>query len=531
MQKKKIFITIGAILGGLIATYLGFSIYFMNHFYFRTTINGMNVSGYSVEKVREVSEKGVKDFKLKLLERNEMEEELVGKDFDLEQVWDDSVSNLLKNQNGFLWVVKLFQPDKLNCETLISYDEDKLELCIYTLQCMQAVNQEEPQNATVSDYDKEEGFTLVPAVQGSKVDFNKFKRAVVSSIEALSTELDLEEEKCYVKPEIDDDNEELLASIEQLNNIIQMKITYEMGTSTEVLDKDTFLDWLSVDKNGEITFDDEAIDEFVSDMGSTYNTSYTPKTLATSYGQTVTINGPYGWYIDKEGEREQIKKDILAAEDVTRDFVYLYEAHSRDENDYGNSYVEINLTAQHLFLYIDGELIVESDFVSGDVSKGLITPPGAFRVTYTEKDAILRGENYATHVYYWMPFNGDIGLHDAVWRGGFGGAIYMRNGSHGCVNLPYSTAETLFSYVETGFPVLVYELPGTETEKGIFQMQAYGVIDLINEIGPVDPSRAEAIAVARANYDALSEGAKAYVSNYQVLLDAETVLASMTQTP
>ena len=107
----------------------------------------------------------------------------------------------------------------------------------------------------------------------------------------------------------------------------------------------------------------------------------------------------------------------------------------------------------------------------------------------------------------------------------------MRNGSHGCVNLPYSTAETLFSYVETGFPVLVYELPGTETEKGIFQMQAYGVIDLINEIGPVDPSRAEAIAVARANYDALSEGAKAYVSNYQVLLDAETVLASMTQTP
>ena len=101
MQKKKIFITIGAILGGLIATYLGFSIYFMNHFYFRTTINGMNVSGYSVEKVREVSEKGVKDFRLKLLERNEMEEELVGKDFDLEQVWDDSVSNLLKNQNGF----------------------------------------------------------------------------------------------------------------------------------------------------------------------------------------------------------------------------------------------------------------------------------------------------------------------------------------------------------------------------------------------------------------------------------------------
>ena len=82
-------------------------------------------------------------------------------------------------------------------------------------------------------------------------------------------------------------------------------------------------------------------------------------------------------------------------------------ANSHDENDFGDSYVEINLTAQHLFLYKNGKLVIESDFVSGNVSKGNATPTGAYGITYTEKNATLRGENYETPVTYWMPFAGD----------------------------------------------------------------------------------------------------------------------------
>ena len=137
-------------------------------------------------------------------------------------------------------------------------------------------------------------------------------------------------------------------------------------------------------------------------------------------------------------------------------------ANSHEGPDYGNSYVEINLTAQHLFMYVDGELIVESDFVSGNLANGWDTPTGAFTLTYKDKDAVLRGENYATPVTYWMPYAGNVGMHDATWRREFGGDIYKTDGSHGCVNLPWSNAKIIFENIEQGFPVLCYKLPGTE---------------------------------------------------------------------
>lgn len=73
----------------------------------------------------------------------------------------------------------------------------------------------------------------------------------------------------------------------------------------------------------------------------------------------------------------------------------------------------MNLTAQHLFFYKDGELILESDFVSGNTSRGYTTPPGIFGLTYKQRDAVLKGENYRSPVKFWMPFNGGIGFHDA----------------------------------------------------------------------------------------------------------------------
>ena len=59
-------------------------------------------------------------------------------------------------------------------------------------------------------------------------------------------------------------------------------------------------------------------------------------------------------------------------------------------------------------------------------------------------------------VTYWMPFNGGIGLHDATWKSSFGGSRYTWAGSHGCVNLPWSTADKLYPMVEAGTPVICH---------------------------------------------------------------------------
>lgn len=103
--------------------------------------------------------------------------------------------------------------------------------------------------------------------------------------------------------------------------------------------------------------------------------------------------------------------------------------------------------------YKDGEKVLESDFVSGNVSRGHTTPPGIFSITYKQRDAVLKGEGYASPVKFWMPFNGGIGFHDASWRSSFGGSIYKSGGSHGCVNMPYDKAKELLIMCMRGCPL------------------------------------------------------------------------------
>lgn len=109
----------------------------------------------------------------------------------------------------------------------------------------------------------------------------------------------------------------------------------------------------------------------------------------------------------------------------------------------------------------DGTVVWDAPCVTGNVSKDYTTPAGIYSLTYKEKDRILRGKKldngkyeYESHVDYWMPFNGGIGLHDASWRSKFGGTIYQTSGSHGCVNLPPASAATLYDLLYKGIPVI-----------------------------------------------------------------------------
>lgn len=118
-------------------------------------------------------------------------------------------------------------------------------------------------------------------------------------------------------------------------------------------------------------------------------------------------------------------------------------------------FVEVDISDQELNLYKDNESILCSSVVTGKTSTP--TNEGYFDIDWMTTDTYLKGADYCTHVDYWMPFDGGIGLHDAPWRDSFGGDIYIDNGSHGCVNLDYNTASTIYDYVEPGSRVLVHK--------------------------------------------------------------------------
>ena len=191
--------------------------------------------------------------------------------------------------------------------------------------------------------------------------------------------------------------------------------------------------------------------------------------------------------MNSQKEKKELLKLIKAGKKVNRSPEYYQEAESYGKKDYGNTYVEINLAAQDVFLYVDGKKILETDCVTGNASRGYDTPAGTYSITYTERNATLNGENYSTPVKYWMPFNRNIGLHDASWRSSFGGEIYKYNGSHGCVNLPPDKAAKLFQYVKKGMPVICYNyLPSKDVAK-----PAVKVNDTVKQQEPAKKNNSE----------------------------------------
>ncbi len=230
-----------------------------------------------------------------------------------------------------------------------------------------------------------------------------------------------------------------------------------MGEDKEVVDKSVISSWITVDENYNVIFDENKVATYVQSLASKYNTYGDKREFLTAKGDTVTIGGgDYGWVIDKEEERIQLIEEVRNGEIKTREPVYSQTAVSRNKNDIGNTYIEVDYTNQHLWYFEEGSLKLESDFVSGNISKGNGSPDGVFKVVYKKSPAVLKGEDYESDVTYFIPFAYNVGFHDASWRGKFGGTIYKTSGSHGCINMPKDKVEELYRMVSVNTPVIAY---------------------------------------------------------------------------
>lgn len=456
-----VLILAGALLAGI---YVYKALGYRNTYFPHTVINGMDVSGKTAEEVKELMASGVKGYGLVLKLRKGEQEAVGGEKIGLHTVFDGSLEEIIRQQSPFRWPRYLLKGPSYDIKTMIAYDADALDQTLNGLSCFDSSRAILPSDAYLSDYVSGQGYSIVPETEGTTLDKDKVRNQVEQAISSLAPELDLDALGCYKAPSIRSDNTSLAAARDARNRYVNMTVTYIFGSKTEVLDGDEIHGWL-VSDGEQVSIDPDQAAAYVKSLASKYNTAYKKRTFATSYGQNVEVSGFYGWRINQSEETKALMGILEAGENVAREPVYLQTAASHDGPDYGSTYAEVNLTAQHLIFYKDGEKVLESDFVSGNVSRGHTTPPGIFSITYKQRDAVLKGEGYASPVKFWMPFNGGIGFHDASWRSSFGGSIYKSGGSHGCVNMPYDKAKELFEQVYAGMPVICYDLPGTESKK------------------------------------------------------------------
>lgn len=454
-------VLVGAVGGGL---YWHESLKYKTCFLPGTIVDGMDVTGKTAAEVEDAIMEQLKGYKLTINGREDLSESITGEEVGLYAEFDDTLAKAIAAQKPMEWGKYRFgkSVNEVNTDALIRYNDEMLGEAVDSLSCMDKENMREPQDAKISDYTSG-GYTIIKEDEGTELLEDKVKEAVAAAVMSLAESVDLEEQGCYVSPSITSEDEALKTACETMNKYVGARITYQFGDKSETLSGDEIHNWLTVNGTS-VRINEGKATEYVKKLAASYDTAYKAKSLKTSYGKTVSITGgSYGYKINQAKEAATLVSLIKNGEQTSREPEYSQKGASRTGNDYGNTYVEINLTAQHLYFYVKGKLVIQSDFVSGNAAKGWSTPAGAYSITYKQRNATLKGQGYATPVSYWMPFNGGIGLHDANWRKTFGGTIYKTNGSHGCVNLPPAVAKTIYENISAGDPVLCYHLDGTES--------------------------------------------------------------------
>lgn len=443
----------------IIGGYIFGGTYYASRFESNTSINGINVSGLSADAAQNKLEDHYKDKNFTLMDSGKPWKELAYSDLGVTADYSDKIKSALKNQNQWAWGTSLFSKSNLKVDFL-SMDEEKLGNVLAGLAGeINALNEGRTATQDATLIKSDTGFVIQKEVVGTNIDADAVINAMSDAISNGEDSLEMEN---YLKqPAVTSDNEELKQKEAAMNKIAHINANYSINGTTFQIPTATIMDWL-IYENGEVTLDNDKLTAYVTELGTTYNTSTNPTEFNSTMRGAVSVPaGTYSWTIQTAQETEELKNQIMAGEDFTRSPVTEGPA-SAGSALIGNTYIEVDLTNQHMWFYKDGGLVLETDIVSGMANTAHATPPGVQYIWSKETNATLRGTNddgskYATPVSYWMPINWTgVGIHDSSWQAAYGGTRYYSYGSHGCINTPPDVMGTLFNSVDIHTPVLVF---------------------------------------------------------------------------
>lgn len=446
--------------------YVAISVYFMSHFFVNTKINGKNFSGKTASDVEKYLQTNIKDYKLTILENEGRQDVISGSEIGLEYRAGTETEKLLKDQNGFAWPKAFFTENSRKVSLNVSYNEESLNQRISQLSCLQT--EQTPAENAKPEFDGNQ-YVIKPEVYGNAVDKERLTEQVKVHITEFQPQLDMVETKCYAKPKYVEDSKEVQEACDAMNKYVNASITYPMNEPV-VVDKALISQWLQVDGEMKVSLNTEAMKQWFTAFGDKYDTQGTTRTFTTPAGKSATVTGgTYGWSIDEDTELVNLQNSILNGEVVTREPAYYAggTAAAHSGQDWGNTYAEVDMSAQHMWYVQNGQVVLETDVVTGEPIPSRITPEGVYSLMWKQRDATLVGDikpetgkpEYETDVAYWMQVTSSgVGFYDAIWQTAFGGTLYQipGTGSHGCINMPLDQAGALFNMIEPGTPVIFH---------------------------------------------------------------------------
>lgn len=469
-SKKGLIITLSIVAGVLAClaiVYFVMASYYKERLFMRTTVNGADCSGQTIDEVEAMLQKQLEEYVLTIEGKDGVKEQIQGTDIEIKYIGYNQIKEAFAEQNSYLWPKSLFESKDIDAEIVFQYNQEKLNAMIAALECMKPENQTAPVAATVVYADGE--FVIQKESYGTQLDVAKVNEVVNGTVLAMETTVNLETSGCYVQPLFTEQSQEVINAKDQLNKYLTAKITYSLDGIEVVVDKATIAPWISVDTNMQPVISTDLVTKFTYTLGAKYNTPNQAAVIETPTGRQVSIpNAILGRQVGNNAECNQLISEIKEGKTVSRAPILSQNATPAGQVMWGNKYVEVDIAAQHMWLVqveADGTktVLFETDVITG--KRSTPTPAGTFKVLEKKLDKVLRGNimpngkpEYLTPVKYWVRVTwSGVGFHDATWQPAFGGQLYNEGyGSHGCINMPFDAVKIFYDLVYVGCPVVIH---------------------------------------------------------------------------
>ena len=448
------------------AAFVAFSVHYKSTFPFGVFINGVYATDKTPEVVNDTLMEYVEtgDFTIHTKDGSEIVFAL--DDFGYTYSYLDKLQTLQKSENLFSWMKRMLESGgdfaEYQLEAVGTYDEAALQK--YLADFDQLKDHSDLSSLKVEINKTDKGYELTDDTV-ALLDAKKAESVIMQAISEGKSEVNLEKEDCYIQAEYTTEMKETLKFWEKINQFQKSRITYVFQDETEVVDASVIADWFVLDEKRQILLNEEGMPQldqdkikiFVAQLAEKYDTVSKARSFHTTSGRDVIIkNSNYGDKMDQKAEVAYLMEAVKQGTEEEHVPAYLQRAYADGENDIGSTYIEVDMSNQTMYYYQGGKIAVETPVVTGNTSLGRGTPEKVCYVYFKQRNRVLHGEDYDTPVSYWIAVNGAIGIHDANWRGKFGGTIYKSNGSHGCINTPTSAVSELYELVEVGTPVIIF---------------------------------------------------------------------------
>ncbi len=490
---KIVGIVVGIVCVCMVCLIGGFKLYYMNRWYPNTTINGLDMSGKKFAASEQMMQDYISSYQLTITGRDKGKLVISGKQIDLSVDYKDKFNEIYKEQKKASFLPNFKQKD-YEQEIVATYSKEKVDEIINNASIVKGDDKYQivkPKSAYVQ-YNESDGYgEMIEEEMGNKLVVGQFLPVVYEAIASMDTKLDLTKDAyqdVYKKPKFTSEDEILQTQYNIYNTYLLNWINWDMGDDvTESITPSEIKDWLHISKNGSVELNEEAMSEWIENFCKKYKTEGMTRTFTTHSGKKIQVEGgDYGWRLDYDAIVKQVKKLIKRKGQKRQEKVKAYMADTSQKNkealttnlkpiysntafqkDNGsgvdwdtNNYSEVDLTAQMVYVYKDGELAYSTKCVTGlATDPERATRTGCYYIKDKKEEYVLVGEDYETPTKYWVRImwtgTGYHYLQRSDWSN-WSPEIYKTRGSHGCINLQLEDAKSIYDLVKLGDAVFIH---------------------------------------------------------------------------